>query len=86
MEDFLDMSEVQVNKLDIITGETALSTACAAGHTDTVTVLLARGASTDVRNRKEISPLLIAVKEGHWAIVERLLQGQADQEQKDTWE
>ncbi|XP_021708757.1 protein TANC2 isoform X2 [Aedes aegypti] len=83
VEDFLDMGEVQVNRLDIITGETALTTACANGHTETVTILLSRGGATDVRNRKEQSPLLIAVKEGHWAIVERLLQSQTDVEQTD---
>ncbi|XP_049533516.1 protein TANC2 isoform X2 [Anopheles darlingi] len=77
MEDFLDMGEVQVNRLDVITGETALTTACANGHTETIAILLSRGASTEVRNRKEMAPLLIAVKEGHWAIVERLLQHQA---------
>ncbi|XP_052869330.1 protein TANC2 [Anopheles cruzii] len=76
-EDFLDMGEVQVNRLDVITGETALTTACANGHTETIAILLSRGASTEVRNRKEMTPLLIAVKEGHWAIVERLLQHQA---------
>ncbi|XP_052565733.1 protein TANC2 isoform X3 [Culex pipiens pallens] len=84
VEDFLDMGEVQVNRLDIISGETALTTACANGHTETVTILLSRGAATDVTNRKEQSPLLITVKEGHWAIVERLLQSQTDVEQADS--
>uniref|UniRef100_A0A1Q3FMG5 RING-type domain-containing protein n=1 Tax=Culex tarsalis TaxID=7177 RepID=A0A1Q3FMG5_CULTA len=84
VEDFLDMGEVQVNRLDVISGETALTTACANGHTETVTILLSRGAATDVRNRKEQSPLLITVKEGHWAIVERLLQSQTDVEQTDS--
>ncbi|XP_058455784.1 protein TANC2 isoform X2 [Malaya genurostris] len=84
VEDFLDMGEVHVNRLDIITGETALTTACANGHTETVTILLSRGATTDIKNRKDQSPLLISVKEGHWAIVERLLQNQTDTEQKDS--
>ncbi|XP_055540780.1 protein TANC2 isoform X2 [Wyeomyia smithii] len=84
VEDFLDMGEVQVNRLDVITGETALTTACLNGHTETATILLSRGATTDIRNRKDLSPLLIAVKEGHWAIVERLLQNQTDVEQTDS--
>ncbi|XP_035899311.1 protein TANC2 isoform X1 [Anopheles stephensi] len=84
VEDLLDMGEVQVNRLDVITGETALTTACANGHTDTIATLLNRGASPEVRNRKEMAPLLIAVKEGHWAIVERLLQHPADCEQTET--
>ncbi|XP_058821683.1 protein TANC2 isoform X2 [Topomyia yanbarensis] len=83
VEDFLDMGEVHINRLDIITGETALTTACANGHTETVSILLSRGAATDMRNRKDQSPLLISVKEGHWAIVERLLQNQTDVEQTD---
>ncbi|XP_041760592.1 protein TANC2 isoform X3 [Anopheles merus] len=84
VEDLLDMGEVQVNRLDVITGETALTTACANGHTETIVILLNRGASTEVRNRKEMAPLLIAVKEGHWAIVERLLQHPADCEQTEA--
>uniref|UniRef100_A0AAG5CPM9 RING-type domain-containing protein n=1 Tax=Anopheles atroparvus TaxID=41427 RepID=A0AAG5CPM9_ANOAO len=84
VEDLLDMGEVQVNRLDVITGETALTTACANGHTETVTILLSRGATAEVRNRKEMAPLLIAVKEGHWAIVERLLQHHTDCEQTEA--
>ncbi|KFB34853.1 AGAP004244-PA-like protein [Anopheles sinensis] len=84
VEDFLDVGEVQVNRLDVITGETALTTACANGHTETVTILLSRGATAEVRNRKEMAPLLIAVKEGHWAIVERLLQHHTDCEQTEA--
>ncbi|XP_053671068.1 protein TANC2 [Anopheles nili] len=84
VEDLLDMGEVQVNRLDVITGETALTTACAQGHTETIAILLSRGASTEVRNRKEMAPLLIAVKEGHWAIVERLLQHPTDCEQTEA--
>uniref|UniRef100_A0A182M6Z2 Orc1-like AAA ATPase domain-containing protein n=1 Tax=Anopheles culicifacies TaxID=139723 RepID=A0A182M6Z2_9DIPT len=84
VEDLLDMGEVQVNRLDVITGETALTTACTNGHTETIATLLNRGASPEVRNRKEMAPLLIAVKEGHWAIVERLLQHPADCEQTEA--
>uniref|UniRef100_A0A182NCZ4 Protein TANC2 n=1 Tax=Anopheles dirus TaxID=7168 RepID=A0A182NCZ4_9DIPT len=84
VEDLLDMGEVQVNRLDVITGETALTTACASGHTETIAILLSRGGSPEVRNRKEMAPLLIAVKEGHWAIVERLLQHPADCEQTEA--
>lgn len=84
VEDLYDMADINVNKLDIITGETALTAACTNGHTETATILLSRGASNDVRNRKEISALHLAVKEGHWAIVERLIQNEANLEQADA--
>lgn len=83
VEDLLDMPEVLINALDAITGETALTVASTNGHTETVTVLLSRGASHNIQNRKEMLPLLLAVKEGHWSIVERLIQCQVDLEQTD---
>jgi ankyrin repeat protein len=105
VEDLLDMIEVQVDKLDPITGETALCSAVMNGHTETVTILLSRGANSNISNKKEMSPcksiychvfefdlmfcfffftVQVATKEGHWAIVERLLQNQADMEQTDS--
>lgn len=83
VEDLLDMSEVEVNKIDLLSGETALTAAASNGLTDVVATLLMRGASVDVRNRKDMSALLLAVKEGHWAVADRLLQNQADLEQKE---
>ncbi len=84
VEDILDLPEVNVNAQDCISGETALTSACTNGHTETVSILLARGASHGVRNRKDLLPLLLAVKEGHWSIVERLIQNQADLEETDS--
>lgn len=84
VEDLLDMPEVYVNDLDVLTGETALTIASTNGCTETVTILMSRGADIDVRNRKEMSALLLSVKEGHWAIVDRLLQNHADLEQTDV--
>uniref|UniRef100_A0A336KHD6 CSON010478 protein n=1 Tax=Culicoides sonorensis TaxID=179676 RepID=A0A336KHD6_CULSO len=83
VEELLDMSEVEVDAVGVISGETALTSAAMNGHTDTLALLLSRGANCDVRNRKELSPLLLAVKEGHWGIVERLLQNHATIEQTD---
>lgn len=45
--------------------------------------LISRGASVSVKNRKDVTPLLIAVKEGHWAVAERLIQNHAAIEQLD---
>lgn len=84
VEDLLDMSEVEVNGMDYLTGETALTTSAMNGCTDTVSALLSRGASVDVKNRKDMSSLMLAVKEGHWAVAERLLQNNADLEQEDS--
>lgn len=83
VEDLLDMSEVEVDMQDVISGETALTSSALNGHTDTVSVLLSRGASNDIKNRKDLSPLLLAVKEGHWGVVERLLQNMSNAEQTD---
>lgn len=84
VEDLIDMSEVEVNGVDSLTGETSLTTAAMNGCTDTVTALLSRGAIVDVKNRKDMSALMLAVKEGHWAVAERLLQNSADLEQEDS--
>lgn len=86
VEDLLDMSEVNIDRTDHLTGETALTAAAKNGCTETAAVLLARGANVDICNRKDLSPLLLAVKEGHWAVTERLLQNHADIEQTDASE
>lgn len=46
--------------------------------------LLNRGANISITNKKEIAPLLLAVKEGHWAVAERLIQNHAAIEQCDS--
>lgn len=80
----LTLPELDVDAIDYITGESSLTIAAANGHTETVTVLIARGANQCNKNRKGMSALLLAVKEGHWNIVERLTQCGADLEQKDV--
>ncbi|XP_044740746.1 protein TANC2 isoform X2 [Chrysoperla carnea] len=84
VEYLLDMSEVNANILDSLTGETALTVACTNGCTAVVSALISRGAAVDIINRKEMPPLLLAVKEGHWAVAERLLQNHAPVEQTDN--
>lgn len=83
IEELLDMDEIEVDDVDSLAGETALSSAARNGCTDTTSTLLSRGACVDGRNKKALSPLLLAVKEGHWAVAERLLQNRADIEQVD---
>lgn len=84
VEYLLDMAEVNADICDSITGETALTIAASNGCQSVVSTLISRGASVAITNRKEMSPLLLAVKEGHWAITERLLQNHAALEQCDN--
>ncbi|CAH1182734.1 unnamed protein product [Phyllotreta striolata] len=83
VEYLLDMAEVDINSPDTITGETALSAASANGCHGVCSVLINRGADPCITNKKDLSPLLLAVKEGHWAIAERLIQNYAAIEQCD---
>ena len=85
VEDLLiDLPELDIDGIDYITGESSLTIASQNGHTETVSVLLSRGANHENKNRKGMSALLLAVKEGHWNIVERLIQCGVDMEQKDV--
>ncbi|CAH1104284.1 unnamed protein product [Psylliodes chrysocephalus] len=84
VEYLLDMAEVNINNPDNITGETALSVASSNGCHGVCSVLINRGANICTTNRKDLSPLLLAVKEGHWAVAERLIQNHAAIEQCDS--
>ncbi|XP_014467321.1 PREDICTED: protein TANC2 isoform X1 [Dinoponera quadriceps] len=75
VEYLLDMAEVIVDRPDTLIGETALTIAAANGLTATVSALLARGANPMAVNAKSLSPLMLAVREGHWSTAEQLLQG-----------
>ncbi|KAG5673330.1 hypothetical protein PVAND_003390 [Polypedilum vanderplanki] len=79
----LSLPELDIDAIDYVTGENSLTIASSNGHTETVSLLLSRGANHYNKNRKGMSALLLAVKEGHWNIVERLIQSRADIEMKD---
>ncbi|XP_030372714.1 protein TANC2 isoform X2 [Scaptodrosophila lebanonensis] len=74
LEDLLDLDDVNVNRLEHSSGELALTAAARHGCVDAVIILLARGAKIDARNRQGYTALWLAVKEGHWSVVEQLLQ------------
>lgn len=70
----LDMAEVQINTIDNdLTGHTALTAACANGRVKVCEKLLKRGASTLVLNLKGEPPLICAVSEGQWEVVELII-------------
>ena len=75
VEYLLDMSEVLVDKVDTLIGETALTISASNGSTATISALLSRGANPAKLNAKGFSPLMLAAREGHWGTAERLLQG-----------
>ncbi|CAH1729763.1 unnamed protein product [Chironomus riparius] len=79
----LSLPELDIDAIDFITGENSLTIGSSNGHTETVSLLLSRGANHYNKNRKGMNALLLAVKEGHWNIVERLLQSRADIEVTD---
>uniref|UniRef100_A0A6P4E8D8 Protein TANC2 isoform X7 n=1 Tax=Drosophila rhopaloa TaxID=1041015 RepID=A0A6P4E8D8_DRORH len=78
LEDLLDLNETEfdldVNGMEPSSGELALTAAARHGCVDVVGILLSRGAQIDARNRQGYSALWLAVKEGHWSVVEHLLQ------------
>ncbi|XP_055907983.1 protein TANC2 isoform X2 [Eupeodes corollae] len=77
VEDLLEMENVYINDIEPLSGETALTAAARNGCVDTVAVLLSRGAKVDGRNKFGATPLWLTVKEGHWAVAEKLLQNGA---------
>jgi len=58
--------------------DTALTLACAGGHTELVTLLLARGAAKEHRDKKGFTPLIHAATAGHTAVVEILIDHGVD--------
>ncbi|XP_072382965.1 protein TANC2 isoform X2 [Diabrotica undecimpunctata] len=84
VEYLLDMAEVNIDLPDSITGETALTISASNGCHGVCSVLINRGANICVTNKKDLAPLFLAVKEGHWAVAERLIQNHAAIEQCDS--
>ena len=84
LEFLLDMAEVLVDKVDTLMGETALCAAAAAGRLECCEALLRRGASLGSRNIKEMTPLHLGAREGHWPGVELLLKSGAEVGQTDA--
>ena len=84
LEFLLDMSEVNINRADTLTGNTALCAAAGAGEKRCAEILLRRGAKVTVTNLKESPPIHMAIAGGHWAVTEALLKEGAGLEQTDS--
>ena len=64
--------------------DTALTIAADKGHLKFVDLLLARGASVEVKNKKGNSPLWLAANGGHLGVVEALYHAKADIDSQDN--
>uniref|UniRef100_A0A8C7V007 Tetratricopeptide repeat, ankyrin repeat and coiled-coil containing 1b n=1 Tax=Oncorhynchus mykiss TaxID=8022 RepID=A0A8C7V007_ONCMY len=69
---------VQIDGQDTLWGETALTVSAGRGKMDVCGFLLEQGAMVQQINRRGVSPLFCAVRQGHWQIAELLLQHGAD--------
>uniref|UniRef100_A0A452UI20 Ankyrin repeat and KH domain-containing protein 1 n=1 Tax=Ursus maritimus TaxID=29073 RepID=A0A452UI20_URSMA len=58
--------------------DTALTLACAGGHEELVSVLIARDAKIEHRDKKGFTPLILAATAGHVGVVEILLDKGGD--------
>ncbi|XP_058987216.1 protein TANC2-like isoform X3 [Musca domestica] len=84
LEDLLDMEDIDVNTIEPCSGELALTSAARNGCLNTVEVLLTRGANIDLHNKQGFTALGLSVKEGHWAVADKLLQNGADLDEPVT--
>lgn len=64
--------------------DTALTIAADKGHLKFVDLLLSRGASVEVKNKKGNSPLWLAANGGHLGVVEALYHAKADIDSQDN--
>ncbi|CAF0776951.1 unnamed protein product [Rotaria sordida] len=77
-------SIIDINGMDCIHGETALTNASSYGHINIIDYLITNHqADIDRTNSRQMTPLLLAVKNGMWPCVEYLLDHQASIEHCD---
>lgn len=71
-------SNVDVDSQTESNHDTALTLACTGGHAELVSLLLAKGADIEHRDKKGFTPLILAATGGHVDVVEILLDHSAD--------
>ncbi|CAF1399925.1 unnamed protein product [Adineta steineri] len=77
-------SSIDINGIDSIHGETALTNAASHGHIKIIDYLITNHqADIDRINSRQMTPLLLAVKNGMWSCVEYLLDHHASIEHCD---
>ncbi|UJR26548.1 hypothetical protein I4U23_007871 [Adineta vaga] len=75
---------IDINGIDYVHGETALTNAASHGHIKVIDYLITNHqADIDRINTRQMTPLLLAVKNGMWSCVEYLLDHQASIEHCD---
>lgn len=84
LEDLLDMEEIDINTVEPTSGDLALTAAARNGCLNTVEILLTRGANIDLHNKQGFTALGLSVKEGYWAVADKLLQSGADLDEPVT--
>ena len=83
LDTVLNSDHINVNSQCILSGETALCAASAAGKKDSCKMLLKRGADPLISNRNGAFPLHLAITDGHYAIVDLLLNAGLSVDQPD---
>ena len=66
--------KVDINASDTLTGDTPLCAAAGAGQKVSCDVLIRRRADITVSNLKDVPPLHMATRQGHWSIADALLK------------
>ncbi|XP_054615123.1 protein TANC2 isoform X3 [Dunckerocampus dactyliophorus] len=77
-EDNKEEERPEINTLDSLWGETALTAAAGGGRLSVCTRLLDQGAALQQSSRRGVVPLFCAVRGGHWQVVELLLNHGAE--------
>ncbi|KAM9843345.1 protein TANC2-like [Aulostomus maculatus] len=72
-EDIEKEEKPEINTLDSLWGETALTAAAGGGRLSVCILLLDRGAPVEQGSRRGVAPIFSAVRRGHWQVVKLLL-------------
>jgi len=84
VEVLLASGKVNVEAADLLTGDTALMRACRNGKTESVTMLVGKGAKLEVRNRQGMTPFLLACQNGSLEKIKAVVAGKPELMVTDT--